>query len=64
MIFRRRKHDELDKRVEQATEEAAQSRERLERFRENVIDPLQDAGSRDQFAEIIRRSLIDGHGGV
>lgn len=63
MIFRRR-HGELDKRVEQAKEEAEQSRERLEQFREHVIDPLQDAGSRNQFAEIIRRSLIDGHGGV
>jgi hypothetical protein len=67
MRFLKRKTREqpgdLDERVRQAREEADESQRRLHAIRRNVVQPLTEAGTRNQFAEIIRRSLIEGHGG-
>ena len=52
--------DILDDRA-QATE-AAVSRRRQQAAREQVIEPLRRAEKHNQFAEIIRASLIEGRG--
>lgn len=64
----RRRHEELDARVtdataraEEARGEAAKSRERQEAVREKVVVPLQRAAARNSFAELIRDSLTEGH---
>jgi hypothetical protein len=66
----RRRHEELDARVDSATAraekargEADKSRERQESVRENVVAPLQRAAQHNQFADLIRRSLTEGNGG-
>lgn len=68
--FRLRRHADLDARVAQAqrrageaAEEARLSQVRHEAVVENVVRPLRRAGERNQFAELVRRSLIEGHGG-
>ena len=62
----RRRHAELDKRVASATaraqaaaDEARKSRVRQEAVREHVVEPLQAAARHNQFAEMIRASLIE-----
>ena len=61
MILRRR-HAELDDRVATARHEARVSRRRLARIREEVIRPLRDVADENGFAQIIRESLLEGHG--
>lgn len=65
----RRRRDELDERVASATAraetaagEARKSRARQEHVREHVVGPLQRAAEHNQFADLIRRSLTEGHG--
>ncbi len=66
----RRRHERLDARVASATaraetarEEAGKSQVRQESAREHVMIPLQRAGERNQFSDLIRRSLAEGRGG-
>lgn len=66
----RRRHSGLDarvadaeKRAEEAAAEARLSRARHEAVVEQVVKPLRRAGERNQFAELLRRSLIEKHGG-
>jgi hypothetical protein len=65
----RRRREELDKRVasararaETATAEAEKSRARQESVREHVVGPLRQAAEHNQFAQLIRDSLIEGRG--
>ena len=43
--------------------EAEVSRQRQREIREQVIGPLDRYAERNQFAELIRQSLTDGHRG-
>jgi hypothetical protein len=43
-----------------AKQEAARSRERLAHIRETVVRPLREAGEHNQFAEMIKVSLMEG----
>ena len=59
--------DELDMRVadareraEDATREAETSARRKKIVEKNVVEPLRQQGSHNQFAELIRQSLMDG----
>lgn len=63
MIFRRR-HRRLDERVAAAEAEKELSRKRLQEVRERIVAPLREASERNQFADLIRRSLTEGHGGL
>lgn len=70
MSWFRRRHDDLDARVadaergaEEATEQARVSRARHEDVVENVVKPLRRAAERNQFAELIRKSLVEGRNG-
>jgi hypothetical protein len=65
----RRRHEELDKRVASATAraqdaagEVRKSQVRQEAVREHVVEPLLRASEHNQFADLIRRSLTEGHG--
>ena len=65
----RRRHERLDARVKSATaraetaaDEAARSQVRQDTAREHVMLPLQQAAAHNQFADLIRRSLAEGHG--
>lgn len=69
-IFRRirKRHEELDERVsdaydraETARQEADLSQLRHETILHRVVIPLKKAGDHNQFAELIRKSIIDGH---
>jgi hypothetical protein len=69
-IFRRR-HADLDARItrarrraEEAAEEAEKSRRRHAAVCEHVVGPLRRAAEQNSFAEILRVSLIEGHGRV
>ena len=42
--------------------EADVSRDRQRRAREQVIRPLEELAEQNRFAEMIRQSLIEGHG--
>ena len=46
-----------------ARREAEVSRERQRRTREQVIRPLEELAEQNQFAALIRASLIEGRGG-
>lgn len=63
--FRHRKLEERAAQAaagaEDAAREAERSRQRLEAVRENVVTPMREAASRNQFADMLRRSLIEGH---
>lgn len=59
-IFRRRL-EHREERLAEAQAEAERSQERLAYVREHVIEPITAAGQRNQFANMIRRSLIEGH---
>jgi hypothetical protein len=68
--FLRRRHRELDARVADATaraemarEEAGKSVARQESVRENVVRPLRAAAEHNQFSQLIRDSLREGHRG-
>ena len=68
-LFRRRHHDDLDARVadararaEDAAAEARKSQVRQEAVREHIVRPLRRAAERNQFSDMIRASLIEGHG--
>ncbi|HEY6278720.1 MAG TPA: hypothetical protein VIX86_20600 [Streptosporangiaceae bacterium] len=61
LTLRRARLAELDARVEAAAGEKLLSRHRLAHFREHVTGPLHEKGQRNQFAEIIRKSLLEGH---
>jgi hypothetical protein len=65
MLFRKRRQQasSLDQRAREAREEDAESKRRLHAIRQNVVRPLAETGSRNQFADIIRASLIQGRGG-
>ena len=52
---------ELEARADAAGQERNLSGERLERAQREVIGPLEAAGQRNQFAEMIRRSLLEGY---
>lgn len=65
-IFRH--HDELDARVDEARaraqaaeEEVEVSRERHERIHQHVVVPLRRAAEHNQFAELLRASILTGH---
>jgi hypothetical protein len=58
---RRRRRAELDARAEDAQREAQVSRDRLHATREQVIRPLTERAELNQFAELIRASLMEGH---
>lgn len=62
-LFRRLRGAHLDEQVEKAREEAEKSRRRLEAVRATVVDPIREAGVRNQFADMLRRSLEVGHDG-
>lgn len=69
-VYRRRHHEELDARVEDARRsaedaqaEAALSERRYQSVRDHVVGPLKEAGSRNSFAEMVRISLTNGYGG-
>lgn len=51
-----------DEKIQEARAEAALSESRLAETRREVVKPLRERGVDDQFAEIIRRSLREGHG--
>lgn len=59
----RHRHRDLDERVERARREAEVSRKRLHDTREQVIRPLQERAEENQFAELIRASLIERRDG-
>jgi hypothetical protein len=59
-IFRRRRQQQ-EKRLAAARAEADRSQERLAYVREHVVEPITAAGQRNQFADMLRRSLIEGH---
>jgi hypothetical protein len=63
VIFRRRSRKELAERVLEAQAEAELSRKLLKEARESVIIPLRKAAEHNQFAEMIRLSLIEGRSG-
>jgi hypothetical protein len=55
------RHKDLTERARAARAEAELSQRRLESVRRNVTGPLQKAGERNRFAEVIRLSLLEGH---
>jgi hypothetical protein len=57
------RHRRLDERVEEARGEAELSRLRLAEARVSVVAPLRAAAEHNEFADLIRQSLIEGHGG-
>jgi len=64
----RRRIAELDARVaaakeraESAAQEAQYSAERHEEVRTQVVAPLKKAAEHNQFAELLRATLINGH---
>jgi hypothetical protein len=66
--WRRNRIAELDARVatareraEAAVEEARYSAERHEEIRTQVVAPLKKAAEHNQFAELIRATLVNGH---
>lgn len=60
LFGRRRRHREA--RLEEARAEHQLSRARLAHVREHIVEPLRRAGERNQFADMIRTSLMEGHG--
>jgi hypothetical protein len=58
----RRRHQAADAKAAAARQEVQVSRDRLERIRADVIQPLREAGEHNRFAEMIRQSLMEGHG--
>jgi hypothetical protein len=56
--WKRRK--DLDARVQRAEREAEEARERLARTREEVVKPLRRMAENNQFAQMIRESLLNG----
>jgi aspartate/tyrosine/aromatic aminotransferase len=48
-------------RVAAAEREVELSRQRLNETRENVVEPLQAAAAHNNFAELIRASLVQGY---
>lgn len=52
---------ELRARAEAAEQEKNLSGKRLEHAQRDVINPLREAGRRNQFADMIRSSLLEGH---
>lgn len=68
MKWRRHRIAELDarvaaakKRAEDAVQEAQVSAERHEEIRTQIVAPLRKAAEHNQFAELIRSTLINGH---
>ena len=61
MRWTRRREKRNGSRVAAARAEAEKSRERLEETRKTVIEPLQRAAERNQFADMIRDSLLVGY---
>ena len=63
---RRRELDErvedANRRADDARKEAELSRHRQKMVEENVVAPLRRAATHNQFAEMLRRSLVQGHG--
>jgi hypothetical protein len=54
-----RRHEE---RVEDADRELEISRERFNEAKEKVVKPLAKLAARNNFAELLRASLVSGHG--
>jgi hypothetical protein len=52
---------ELDARAAAANGEKDLSRERLETMCRDVAGPIQEFGRRNQFADLIRKSLLEGY---
>jgi hypothetical protein len=52
---------EAAERSDEAAREVELSRWRLDETRRKVVEPLRAAGDRNQFADLIRTSLINGH---
>lgn len=64
----RRRIAELDARVaaakeraESAEQEAQYSAERHEEIRSQIVAPLKKAAEHNQFAELLRATLVNGH---
>jgi hypothetical protein len=70
MRWLRRRRDAQDARVadaaaaaKAAAREIEVSRQRAESVRKHVIEPLRKAAEHNQFAALIRQTLINGNGG-
>ena len=66
----RRRRKDLDERVaaaqaaaEAARAEVARSKARREMIREDVVKPRQRVAAHNQFADMIRATLVNGHDG-
>ena len=57
-----RLHREWGERAEAARAEAEKSREALARTRAEVVAPREALRTRNHFADLIRASLLEGHG--
>jgi hypothetical protein len=53
--------EDAQRRAEQATQEAEISMQRKKNVEEKVVEPLRRQGAHNQFAELLRASLITGH---
>ena len=66
---RKRREDQAGRTAEakaagdQAREETAKSQWRHDTVRENVINPMTAAGQHNQFAQMIRNTLLGDNGG-
>lgn len=60
MRFLRRRRPYTE-RVKAAEQEVRVSRKRLEQTTKDVVEPLREAKRHNQFAQIIRASLINGY---
>jgi hypothetical protein len=58
--FSRKRRAELAHRAEEARLETEKARNRLHKAREEVVKPLRRAAEQNQFADIIRQSLLSG----
>lgn len=61
MMRLRKLRRRLDRRVQDAQAEAVKSQERLDSARENVLTPLERIARDNNYARIIRDSILAGH---
>lgn len=62
MFWPHRKRRELDQRIADARADTERSRRELERTRQEIVAPIQMAGRRNHFSDLIRASLLEGGG--
>jgi hypothetical protein len=63
MMLLKRLRKRLDERVEDAKAQQAESERRLAEAKVEVVSPLEHALVDNNFAWLIRQSLIEGHSG-